>query len=88
MAGDHQWITNGAVGSRCSLSFAPHSAVSTLLCRRATAESVLLEVRASNDPALALYASMGFRQVGLRKKYYSSPEEDAVLMTLALREGA
>lgn len=60
----------------------------SLPCHRASAESVLLEVRASNQPALALYASMGFQRVGLRKRYYSNPEEDAVLMTLPLRAGS
>lgn len=34
------------------------------------AEVVLLEVRASNDPALRLYHSLGFERVGLRKQYY------------------
>lgn len=55
-----------------------------LLCR-GDAESVLLEVRASNQPAQQLYASLGFECVGLRKKYYGDGE-DAVLMTLLLRE--
>lgn len=70
---------------RCFPSFTPSRRFHPR--RRASAESVLLEVRASNEPALALYTSMGFRQVGLRKRYYSNPEEDAVLMTLTLRDG-
>ena len=41
-----------------------------------------LEVRASNAPAIALYEKHGFRPVGRRRKYYSDPREDAVLMTL------
>lgn len=39
-----------------------------------------LELRAANFPALALYERFGFRRVGLRKNYYASPLEDAILM--------
>lgn len=66
----------------------PHSPMFSTPCRRDSAGWVLLEVRASNDPALALYSSMGFQKVGLRRRYYSKPEEDAVLMTLTLGGGA
>ena len=43
-----------------------------------------LEVRKSNEPAIALYEKTGFRQVGLRKGYYPDNGEDAVLYTLTL----
>lgn len=42
--------------------------------------SVYLEVRASNVAARALYESRSFRQVGLRRGYYSHPVEDALLL--------
>ena len=42
--------------------------------------SVYLEVRASNTPARELYRSLGFAETGVRKNYYTSPREDAVLM--------
>ncbi len=42
--------------------------------------TVYLEVRASNEPAQALYRSRGFEAVGRRKGYYSRPTEDAVVM--------
>ncbi|MCI9467955.1 MAG: ribosomal protein S18-alanine N-acetyltransferase [Oscillospiraceae bacterium] len=45
-----------------------------------------LEVRRSNDPATALYAKHGFVPVGVRKNYYVKPKEDAILMTLYLKE--
>ncbi len=40
-----------------------------------------LEVRASNTAAIALYHGAGFQKVGVRKRFYSRPTEDAVLMT-------
>ena len=41
---------------------------------------LLLEVRASNAPAIALYKQMGFCQVGRRPNYYFKPREDALIM--------
>ncbi|MED5372555.1 MAG: ribosomal protein S18-alanine N-acetyltransferase [Myxococcota bacterium] len=41
----------------------------------------LLEVRASNTPAITLYSRLGFQQVGRRPRYYADGE-DALLMTL------
>lgn len=44
---------------------------------------LLLEVRAGNAPARALYRKYGFVETGLRKNYYPRPDggyEDAVLM--------
>jgi ribosomal-protein-alanine N-acetyltransferase len=48
------------------------------------ARRALLEVRASNSPALALYERAGFSRSGMRTKYYTNPVEDAVLMELEL----
>ena len=42
---------------------------------------ITLEVRASNESAINLYASQGFTKVAVRKNYYTKPLEDAVLMT-------
>ena len=44
----------------------------------------LLEVRAGNVPALALYADAGFTQIGLRRTYYADTGEDALIMECAL----
>lgn len=44
-------------------------------------KNFLLEVRESNFPAIELYKSIGFVQVGFRKRYYRDPDEGAVLMT-------
>ena len=43
-----------------------------------------LEVRESNTAARTLYESLGFVQTGYRPRYYSQPEEAAVLMTAQL----
>lgn len=48
------------------------------LCR------LMLEVRKSNAPAIALYERFGFVKVGERRNYYHTPTEDALLMTCRL----
>ncbi len=47
---------------------------------------LMLEVRSSNLVALSLYRRFGFREDGIRKKYYpaASGREDAVLMSRAI----
>jgi len=46
------------------------------------ARRIMLEVRQSNAPARALYNRFHFVETGRRKDYYSSPPEDAILLTL------
>ena len=43
-----------------------------------------LEVRESNNAAKKLYKKMGFSVIGSRKKYYHSPEEDALVLGVNL----
>lgn len=43
-------------------------------------EAFTLEVRATNQPAIALYEKFGFESAGVRKNFYSSPKEDALIM--------
>ncbi len=52
------------------------------LARLAGMRRMVLEVRASNAPAIALYRSAGFGQIGLRRGYYPAltGREDALLM--------
>jgi [ribosomal protein S18]-alanine N-acetyltransferase len=45
------------------------------------AREATLEVRLSNLPARRLYEKYGFRPVGLRPRYYSDDQEDALIMT-------
>ncbi len=44
-------------------------------------EFITLEVRPSNTAALGLYESLGFEKAGMRKDFYSSPVEDALILT-------
>lgn len=46
---------------------------------------ISLEVRASNNGAISLYEKFGFERVGLRKRFYSNPTEDAIIMTKNFR---
>jgi len=52
--------------------------------RAGHATCIFLEVRESNQSARALYRKAGFQETGLRKGYYSTPAEDAILCQLSL----
>ena len=54
--------------------------------RRRGAEQVLLEVRADNPAARALYESFGFEQIDLRRGYYQPDGVDAVVMRTEIRQ--
>ena len=47
-------------------------------------EQIFLEVRVSNQLAQRLYERRGFEQVGLRRRYYRAPVEDALVLGLEL----
>ena len=44
-------------------------------CRETGTRDTYLEVRVSNEPAIALYKSLGFANDGIRKKYYQDGED-------------
>ena len=52
--------------------------------RRRGARLSTLEVRRSNEGAIALYLTMGYRQVGVRPNYYAEEREDALVMVKTL----
>jgi ribosomal-protein-alanine N-acetyltransferase len=59
----------------------------TARARQQGMESVLLEVRPSNQRALAVYRAYGFTEIGRRKAYYPAHEgqrEDAIVMRKGL----
>jgi ribosomal-protein-alanine N-acetyltransferase len=77
-------------GEIADLAVAPAArrrGIARTLLERATVEVVeagvralYLEVRESNAAARALYAALGFEQVGRRRGYYQLPAEDALLL--------
>lgn len=56
--------------------------VMLVLARELGRQRVVLEVRASNAAAIALYRALGFGEIGLRRDYYAAENgrEDALLM--------
>jgi ribosomal-protein-alanine N-acetyltransferase len=48
------------------------------------ARRAVLEVRASNAAAIALYSAFGFRTESVRKGYYPNPPEDALVLARAI----
>lgn len=50
------------------------------------ADTAFLEVRPTNKPAIHLYESMGFNQVGIRRNYYPADQgrEDALILAKSL----
>ena len=85
---DEGYITNVAVSPDCRRQGIGRALIAELVsCARAqNLAFVTLEARASNAPAIALYEGAGFGRVGVRKNFYTAPTEDAVLMTLFLKE--
>jgi ribosomal-protein-alanine N-acetyltransferase len=54
------------------------------LARKEGANRIFLEVRESNRAAISLYRKFGFAAAGLRRDYYSNPQENAVILRLSL----
>lgn len=51
---------------------------------------IILEVRPTNEPALALYQKLGYEQIGIRKNYYpastsNGQREDALVMSKSIK---
>ena len=85
---DEGYITNVAVAPAARRRGAGRALLDELT-RQAQARGlsfVTLEVRVSNAAAIALYEGAGYARVGVRKRFYTAPTEDALLMTLYLKE--
>ncbi len=82
LAPDEGQVTNIAV-----LSEARRRGLGRALCKALMQEvekrglgQLSLEVRASNEAAIALYASLGFAVAGRRRGFYRRPAEDGLVM--------
>jgi ribosomal-protein-alanine N-acetyltransferase len=53
---------------------------------RSGATRAYQEVRRSNQAAQALYEHLGFTLAGVRRNYYTNPDEDALVLTRETRE--
>lgn len=78
---DEAHVVNVAVREQSRRQGYGHRVVEALLdrCVERGATCATLEVRASNEAAIALYRSLGFVECGLRKRYYPGGE-DALIM--------
>jgi len=76
-------ISVGRLYRRKGLGYVLLQALVDCLRQRECGE-LYLEVRAANLAALRLYGRSKFIQVGLRRRYYSDPVDDAVVMKLTL----
>lgn len=52
--------------------------------KQALVKRIFLEVRVSNQAAIKLYESFGFREVGRRARYYQPDQEDALVLACSL----
>ena len=58
------------------------------VCGSEGIKKILLDVRSGNGAARALYTSTGFKEDGIRQRFYENPVEDAVLMSRELEINA
>lgn len=87
-------LDEGYIGNVCTAPQHRRRGVARALLAELEARSrrlglafLTLEARASNAAAIALYEGAGYGRVGTRPGYYQHPAEDAVIMTLFLKEG-
>lgn len=87
-AADECYIENLAVDTAFRNKGTASQLINTVIDYAKTADCrfVSLEVRPSNSVAAGIYKKAGFKEVGIRKKYYHNPEEDALIMTLFLKD--
>ena len=82
MAGEAHIVTVAVREARRRMGLGERLLIACIeLAIEAGQDLVTLEVRKSNEGAQRLYEKYGFQRVGLRVRYYTDNNEDAVLMT-------
>ena len=86
---DEGYITNVAVRPDCRRQGVAGQILQVFLdfAQAQGLAFLTLEVRASNQAAILLYGSRGFRGMGRRKNYYEPPREDAIILTKEFTQG-
>ncbi len=84
---DECYITNIAIDKSFRRIGLGSAILEKMICEAKQKDALILtlEVRQSNQPAISLYNKYNFLEVGKRKKFYTNPKEDAVIMTLKFR---
>ena len=80
---DEGYITNIAVNSqyrRCGIGKELLLAIDEI-GKELKLSFISLEVRQSNLSAISLYEKMGYKNEGIRRNFYKSPTENAIIMT-------
>ena len=77
------YITNVAVLPACRRRGVASQVLRTMIdeCLAEGVTDITLEVRVSNDPAIALYRSFGFEEAGVRRRYYQDGEDALIMWT-------
>lgn len=80
---DEGYITNVAVFPEARQQGVASTLMNSLFdfAKENSLSFISLEVRESNHAAISLYNKFGFKTEGKRKNFYSSPQEDALIMT-------
>lgn len=83
------YITNIAVDPGCRRSGIAQALLTAALkgAQERGCLFITLEVRPSNEPAVALYSKNGFTVTGERCGFYTKPDEDALIMTKYFTQG-
>ena len=80
---DQVWhLMNVAVSPERRRAGVARRLISRLLEESGRQLPLTLEVRVSNQPAIAMYEDLGFRSAGVRPRYYQDNGEDALIMWL------
>lgn len=88
IAADEGEILRIAVDSKLRKAGLGKKLLSAVICEmiESGCNEIFLEVRSSNESAIALYKSTGFCEIGIRKGYYRDNGEDAKLYKKVIKE--